>query len=230
MNPQRLAPKAFLLIATLLALPTASFAQVKVLISGGFSAAFQEVLPDFEKSTGITVTATRAGSQGSGQNTIGALLRRGTPADVVILSREGLDDLAKEGRVANETVVDLAQTPLALAVHAGVPKPDISTVEGFKQALLRAKSINAPSTGGIYLKQELLPRLGIAPAVSGKINDSGIASVVSGESDIAFRPVSEVFGTEGIDFVGPIPQELQKTRPLARLWSREPSSRKRPAA
>src|SRR6266576_2455702 len=107
-----------LLTEAVLALPAASFAQVKVITSGGFSAAFQELLPEFEKTTGITVTAARGSSQGNGPNTIGAQLRRGVPADVVIMSREGLDELIAEGRIVAGTDVDLAQTPLGLAVRA----------------------------------------------------------------------------------------------------------------
>src|SRR5215471_16949273 len=129
------------LIAAVFSLSTVSFAQVKVITSGGFSAALQELAPEFEKTTGVTVTIARGASQGSGPNTISAQLRRGVTADVVIMSREGLDDLIKEGRIAAGTDVDLGQTPLGMSVRAGAPKPDIRTIEAFKQTLLRAKSI-----------------------------------------------------------------------------------------
>jgi molybdate transport system substrate-binding protein len=136
--------KSVLVIAALLALPSASFAQIKVITSGGFAAALQEILPEFEKATAIKVTTARGASQGNGPNAIDAQLRRGVPADVVILSREGLDELIAEVRIAEKTDVDLAQTPLGVAVRAGAAKPDISTVDAFKQALLHAKSINFP--------------------------------------------------------------------------------------
>src|SRR5450631_2679641 len=96
-----------LAIAAVLALPTASFAQVKVVISGGFSAAYREVLPEFERTTGIKVTTTTGGSIGNGPNTIGAQIRRGVAADVVILSREGLSELMTEGRLVAGTDTDL---------------------------------------------------------------------------------------------------------------------------
>jgi molybdate transport system substrate-binding protein len=91
MNKSRRSPHMFIFAITMFAaLPSASPAQVRVLITGGFSAAYQELLPQFEKSTGITVTTTLGMSEGNGPTAIGAQLRRGVPADVVILSREGL--------------------------------------------------------------------------------------------------------------------------------------------
>src|SRR5262249_59799212 len=95
--------------------------------------------------------------------TIGAQLARGVPADVVILSREGLNDLIAANRIAAGTDVDLARVPLGVAVRAGAPKPDVSTVEGFKRALLNTKTVAVPaSTTGIWLTTNLFPRLGLA--------------------------------------------------------------------
>jgi len=197
-------------IAAALGLPSQSFAQLKVIISGGFSAPYEQVAPQFEKSTGITVTATRGASQGTGPNTIGAQLRRGVPADVVIMSREGLNDLIAERRIVPGTDVDLAQTPLGLSVRSGAPKPDISTVETFKKALLDAKSVTFPaSTTGIYLITKLFPRLGIANDLAGKITNTGVAAVAKGDAEIAIQPVSELLLAPGADFVGTLPNEVQ---------------------
>ncbi len=202
--------RVVLAIAAVLAGPTASFAQVKVITSGGFAAAFREALPPFERTAGVTVTTTSGASQGSGPNTIGAQLRRGVPADVVIMSREGLDELIGEGRIVSGTDVDLAQTPLGVAVRAGAPKPDIGTVDGFKQTLLRAKSITfASSTTGIYLTTKLFPRLGIADALAAKSTTAAVAAVASGEAELAIQPVSELLHVPGVDFVGTIPAEVQ---------------------
>ncbi len=218
-------------IAAVFAMPSASFAQVKVITSGGFAAVLQEILPKFEKATGITVTTARGPSQGKGPDTIGAQLRRGMPADVVILAREGLDELIAEGRIAAKTDVDLAQTPLGVAVRAGAAKPDISTVDAFKQALLRAKGINFPSsTTGIYLTDKLFPRLGVSRELSGKIKDSGIAALVNGESEIAVQPVSELLHMPGVDFVGPVPAEIQYVSVFSTAMvagSKEPESARR---
>jgi molybdate transport system substrate-binding protein len=105
--------------------------------------------------------------------------------------------------------VDLAQVQLGVAVRAGAPKPDISTVDAFRQMLLRSKSINALSTTGLYLTEKLLPKLGIAGEVTGKIRGGTVATVATGEVEIAIRPVSELVNVRRIDFVGPVPKELQ---------------------
>ena len=133
------------------------------------------MLPEFEKTTGITVTTTRGQSQGGGPNAIGAQLRRGVPADIVIMSKEGLDELIADGRIAAGTDLDLARTPLGVSVRAGASKPDISTVAAFKQMLLRAKSITFPSsTTGIWMTTKLFPQLGIAGEMAGKSSNTGV--------------------------------------------------------
>ena len=202
-------PRLVFVIA-LLALPTASFAQLNIIMSGGFAAAYQEIVPEFEKSTGIMVTTARGQSQGKGPNAIGAQLRQGASADVVIMSREGLDQLIAEGRIVAGTDVDLARTPLGMAVRAGAPKPDISTVDAFTRLLLRAKSITFPdSTTGIFMTTTLFPRLGIADEIARKITHTGVAAVAKGDAEVAIQPVSELLHVPGTDFVGTIPAEVQ---------------------
>src|ERR1700680_2151692 len=119
MNKRWQAPMLIFLIAAFLSAPAPSFAQITVITSGGFSAAYREVLPEFEKASGIRVTTKSGASQGSGPNPIGAQLRRGVPADVVIMSREGLVELMAEGRIVAGTDLDLAQTPIGVSVRAG---------------------------------------------------------------------------------------------------------------
>ena len=152
-------------VVAAVAFPAASFAQaqVKVILSNGFGAAYREALPDFEKTSGIKVTTTTGASQGNGPNTIGAQLRRGETADMVIMNKAGLDDLMAEGKIAPGTNVDLARTLLAVAIRSGAPKPDVKTVDAFKKTLLGAKSISVDaSTSGILLTTNIFPRLGIA--------------------------------------------------------------------
>lgn len=210
MNTSRRSPHIFIFAITIIvALPSPSPAQVRVLISGGFSAAYQELLPQFEKSTGITVTTARGASQGDGPTTIGAQLRRGQPADVVIMSREGLAELLAEGRIVIGSDVDLARVPLGVGVRAGTPRPDISTVKAFKQTLLRAKSIGIQSTSAIYLKARVFPQLGIAGALADKLSNAGAAEVASGGVAMVVLPVSEILPVRGVDFVGTIPADLQ---------------------
>jgi molybdate transport system substrate-binding protein len=202
-----------LIVAALLTVPPIASAQVKVIISGGFSGPYERLLPEFERTTGIKVETGSGASQGSGPQTIGAQLARGVPADVVILSREGLAELIAKQRIAPGTDVDLARTPLGVAVRAGAAKPDVSTLERFKQVMLKAKVVAVPSsTSGIFLIKEVLPRLGIANRVNVKATARGTgaaALVASGEAEIAVMPVSEIVHAPGVDYAGPVPEEIQ---------------------
>jgi molybdate transport system substrate-binding protein len=128
---------------------------------------------------------------------------------VVILSREGLDELLAEGRIVKGSDVDLASVPLGVGVRAGTPRPDISTVDAFKQTLLRAKSIGIQSTSANFLKTKIFPQLGIAGALAGKLSGAGAAQVATGEVEIVVLPVSEILPFHGVDFVGTIPADLQ---------------------
>lgn len=210
---KRSAINAFVAIAGLLLLPQAASAQLKVMISGGFSGPYEKLLPEFERTSGIKVTTGSGSSQGSGPQTIGAQLARGVTTDVVILSREGLDDLIAAKRIAAGTDVDLARTPIGVAVRAGAPKPDVSTVEAFKQTLLKAKAVAVPgSTSGIFLTTQIFPRLGIADRINLKRTARGAdapAMVAKGEADIAVLPVSEILHAPGVELGGVIPEEIQ---------------------
>ena len=185
-------------------------AQITVLASGGFRAALTGLLPEFQRTTGITVTLLSGPSQGPGPDTIAARLRRGVQADMVIMSREGLEDLIAEKRIAPGTQIDLAQAPLGLSVRAGAPKPDISSVDAFKQTLLHAKSVTfRASTTGIYLTTTLFPRLGIADEMAKKSTTAGVAAVASGDAELSIQPVSELLPQAGAQFVGILPKEIQ---------------------
>lgn len=202
------------LVLPIVLVPTAALAQgqiqMRVMMSGGFSAAFQELQPEFEKTTGIKIAVTRGPSQGVGPDTIGNQLHNGAPADVVIMSKEGLDELIAEGWIVAGTDVNLGQAPLGMSVRAGAPKPDISTVEAFKQAMLRAKSVTFPgSTTGMYMVNTLFPKLGIAKEMRAKTTSTGVAAVAKGDAEIAVQPVSELLHVPGTQFVGTIPAELQ---------------------
>src|SRR5262249_22595131 len=165
---------SLVILATLLLWPAVASAQLNVLISGGFSGAYEQLLPEFERTTGIKVTTGSGASQGSGPQTIAAQLARGVPANVVILSREGLTELIDAKRIVAGTDVDLARVPLGVAVRAGSPKPDVSTVEAFKQTLLKAKTVAVPgSTSGIWLVKDLFPRLGLADKLNTKVAARG---------------------------------------------------------
>ena len=186
---------------------------MKVLISGGFSGPYEHLIPEFERTSGVKVTTISGSSQGTGPQTIAARLARGVAADVVILSREGLTELIRAQRIAAGTDVDLARTPIGVAVRAGAPKPDVSTVEALKKALLKARTVAVPSsTSGIFLMEEIFPRLGIADKIDIKATPRGTgaaALVASGEVDIGLLPVSEIVHAKGVDLAGVIAEEIQ---------------------
>jgi molybdate transport system substrate-binding protein len=188
-------------------------AQLSVLMSGGFSGAYERLLPQFKQASGISVTTGSGASQGAGPQTIAAQLARGVRADVVILSREGLGELIAANKIAAGTDEDLAQVPLGVAIRAGTAKPDVRTVEAFKQLLLSADTIAMPaSTSGIWMTTDLFPRLGIAGRVRTKLAPRGTDAtrmVAAGEVDLAVMPVSEILSAPGVEFAGPIAPEIQ---------------------
>jgi len=202
-----------IIFAMVLLGPAAASAQVKVLMSGGFSGAYEQLVPEFERTSGLKVTTGSGASQGTGPQTIAAQLARGVAADVVILSREGLSELIAATRIVAQTDVDLARVPLGIAVRAGAPKPDVSNVEAFKQLMLKAKTVAMPeSTSGIWLVNDLFPRLGIAGKVNVKTTPRGSGAtgmVAAGEADLAVMPVSEILHATGVDFAGNIAPEIQ---------------------
>jgi len=188
-------------------------AQLHVLISGGFSGAYEKLLPEFERTSGFKVTTGSGASQGAGPQTIAAQLARGVAADVVILSREGLTELIAASTIVAGTDIDLAQVPLGVAVRAGTAKPDVRSVEAFKQLLLKAKIVAMPaSTSGIWLQTDLFPQLGIAEKVSTRLAPRGADAtrmVAAGDADLAVMPVSEIMHAQGVDFAGQIAAEIQ---------------------
>jgi molybdate transport system substrate-binding protein len=148
--------------------------------------------------------------------TLGLLdrLRGGETADVVILTRQGLDDLVRQGSVVAASCVDLARSFVGIAVKAGAAHPDIATEPALRAALLGARSIAYSRIGasGIFFAQ-LIGRLGIASEVNARarIIPSGLtaALLVSGEADLAVQQISELKQVAGVEVVGPIPRELQ---------------------
>jgi molybdate transport system substrate-binding protein len=184
-----------------------------VMISGGFSLAYRQVLPEFERNTGITVATLSGASQGTGPKTIKSQLEQGTEVDVVILSKEGLDELIAAGRIATGSAAELASVPLGAAVRQGSAKPDIGSVDALTRALLSARLVALPgSTSGIFLKDEIFPKLAIADKVRSKLFARGIEStgaLAAGEVDLAIGPVSELVNQPGIELVGALPDDVQ---------------------
>jgi molybdate transport system substrate-binding protein len=182
--------------------------------SGAFTAAFLALIPPFERATRnkIVVAAT---SIGTGENSIPNRLRRGEPVDVVIVADGVLVGFIKDGLIMAESYTPLARSAIGMAVRAGAAKPDISSVDALKRALLQAKSIAySSSVSGHYLSTELFQRLGIADQILGKsrrIEGERVgAAVARGEAQIGFQQISELLPVPGIDCVGPLPPEVQR--------------------
>ena len=194
-------------------------AQLEVMISGGFQGPYNQILPSFEKMSGIKVVTKSGASQGSGPKTIKAQLLAGTAVDVVILSREGLSELIAMNKILPNSDVDLAQVSIGLAVPTGNAKPDILTMKTFSNALVNAKKIVVPgSTSGIYLTQKVFPKLGINDQISVQITERGAQAttlLANHEANIAIQPSSELINVAGIDYVGPIPDSLQLIQTFA---------------
>ena len=205
--------------ALFLILSTPAMAQLEVMISGGFQGPYNQILPSFEKMSGIKVVTKSGASQGSGPKTIKAQLLAGAAVDVVILSREGLSELIAMNKILPNSDVDLAQVSIGLAVPTGNVKPDILTTKAFLNALVNAKKIVVPgSTSGIYLTQKVFPKLGINDQISVQITERGAQAttlLANHEANIAIQPSSELINVAGIDYVGPIPDSLQLIQTFA---------------
>jgi molybdate transport system substrate-binding protein len=188
--------------------------EVRVMTSGGTAAAFVALAPEFERATGHKVV-TLATSTGLGADSISSRVRRGEPVDVIILSRAQIDELAGESKVVAASGVDLARSSIGMGVRKGAAKPDISTVDALKRALLQAKSVAySAQVSGIYLTTELFPRLGIADQMTKKgirVDVGRVGAVVArGEAEIGFQQISELMEVDGVDLVGPLPAEVQR--------------------
>jgi molybdate transport system substrate-binding protein len=141
-------------------------------------------------------------------------LRAGEAADVVILTREGLDEIAREGRVDGGTCVDLARSWVGIAVKAGAPHPDIATEAALRAALLGARSVAYSRLGASgILFAGLIEQLGIAADINAKavVIQQGFTAekLVTGEADLAVQQISELKQIDGIEVVGSIPRDLQ---------------------
>jgi molybdate transport system substrate-binding protein len=190
-------------------------AEIRVVSSGGFSAAYKALAPEFERASGHRLVTGWGPSMGATHDAVPARLARGEAIDVVIMVGYALDSLVKEGKVVGESRVDLARSGIGLAVRAGAPRPEIGSVEALKRTLLAATSIAySDSASGVYVSTELFQRLGIDDAVKGKsrmIPAEPVGQVVArGEAELGFQQMSELIPVAGIDLVGPLPPEAQK--------------------
>jgi molybdate transport system substrate-binding protein len=184
-------------------------AEIKVIASGGFRAAYLELVPGFERVNEHKVATVFAGSVD-----IMKRMQAGETCDLVIMPGASVDELIKLGKVVAGSRVDLAKSGIGVAVRAGAPKPDISSGDALKRALLAANSIAySSSASGVYLAG-LFQRMGIAEELRPKIKQSppGVPVgelIARGEAEIGFQQISELLPVAGIDYLGPLPADIQ---------------------
>jgi molybdate transport system substrate-binding protein len=208
--PRHLAIAALLLAA----LAPRAEAEIRVATSGAFTAAYHALKPDLERALGEPLTTVTT-SIGAGEDSIPNRVARGEAIDVVIVPDTVLQQLIDSGLVLADSRVDLVRSTIGIAVRAGAPKPDISTVAALRKTLLAAQSVAySGSVSGTYVSTELYQKLGIAEQMARKsrrIDRERVGAVVArGEAEIGFQQLSELNPISGIDVVGPLPAEVQK--------------------
>ena len=196
------------------AMPQANAVEVKVLTAGAFKQVMLALVPEYEKETGNKIVLDN--------DTAGGLQKRiegGETFDVAIVTPKAIDDLAAAGKIAHGSRVNIASVGVGVVVKEGAPKPDISTVDAFKKALLAAKSVAYidPASGGssgIYV-DKLLERLGIADQIrpKAKLKQGGYVAdlIASGQAELGVHQISEIMPVKGVTLVGPLPKEIQNT-------------------
>src|SRR5690242_8258909 len=195
--------------ALLVAASTAQAAELRVLSGNGARAAVQELCTQFERATGNTIKL---------HFEVNADLKKkieaGEAFDVAVLNPPVIDALIKDGKLVAGSRADIGRSGLGVAVHKGALKPDISSTETFKRTLLAAKAVAYPGKGasGLYFVS-LLDRLGIKAEMQGKLKpmeaEDTVEVVARGEADMVVVVATRITGVPGVDFVGPIPEELQ---------------------
>jgi len=213
---------------------TARATDIKVVTSGAFTAAYLQLVPEYERASHDKLLTGFGPSMGTTHDAIPVRLNRGEAIDVMIMAAPALEDLIKKGKVRADRLVDVVQVKIPIAVNARAPHPDISTLDALKRTLLAAKSIAySDSASGVYLSTELFPKLGIADQIKAKcrkIEADPVGGVVaSGEVEIGFQQISELRPVKGIDIVGELPPGAQRVTIFAAgipVTSRNPDAAK----
>ena len=184
-------------------------AEIKVLSSIATREAYLELVPQIESTSGHKVTTTWAGTTAIMQR-----MAAGERYDLIVISSTEIEELIRRGTIVAGSRVDLAKSGIGIAVRAGAPRPDVSSSAALKQALLAAKTVGYTSgPSGVYMAG-LIEKMGIAAEVKAKYR--GVPSggtigtiVASGDAEIGFQQVSELVHIPGIDYIGPLPPDIQ---------------------
>jgi molybdate transport system substrate-binding protein len=183
--------------------------EIKVLSSIATREAYLELVPQFERASGHSVSTTWSGTTAIMQR-----MAAGERYDLVMISSSELEELTRQGKIVAGSRADLAKSGIGIAVRAGAPRPDVSSSAALKQALLAAKTVGYTSgPSGVYMAS-LIERMGIAAEVKPKhrtVPSGGTVGtiVASGDAEIGFQQVSELVHIPGIDYIGPLPSDVQ---------------------
>ena len=184
--------------------------EVKVLSSIATKEAYLVLVPQFERASDQQVTTTWAGTV-----EIMKRIPQGEVHDLIIVSSTELDELTKQGKIAAGSRLDIAKSGIGVAVRAGAPKPDISAAEALNKTQLAPQTVGyTTGPSGVYMAG-LVERMGIAAEIKAKFRSvpSGgtIGTIVAaGDCEIGFQQVSELVHIKGIDYVGPLPKDIQR--------------------
>jgi molybdate transport system substrate-binding protein len=200
------------LAATLIALPAADAAELRVLSAGAAKAVIADAIPGFEKASGHKIVIE--------YSPVGPIMKRlaeGEQRDIVVLSEETMTEAAAKGWTVPASVAVVGRVGMGVAVKEGAPVPDIATTESFKKTLLAAKSIvyidPTRGTSGKHFAS-VLEKLGIAAAMKpkSKTMEGGFVAeaVAKGEAELAVHQITEILPVKGVKLVGPLPPDLQK--------------------
>ena len=189
--------------------------EVRVVSSGGFTAAYKVLAPLYEQASGVKIVSSYGASMGTAPDSIPSRLARGEKFDIIILADSALDGFIAKGQAVPGSRVDLGRSLIGASVKKGTPKPDISSVPALKAALLNAKSVAySASASGTYLSEELFPKLGVADRMkvtAKKIMSERVGAVVArGDAELGFQQASELLPFTELDYLGPLPDEVQQ--------------------
>ena len=184
-------------------------AEIHVLSTRATEEPYRDLVPEFEKATGHRVVTTFVGTSDVQKKTAAS-----EPYDVVIAIDTLIDDFIKAGKVVPGSRVDIAKSGVGIGLHAGLPKPDVSSPAALKQALLAAQSIGFSTGPSGALVTDMLAKMGIADTVKAKIKQppSGVlvgTFIASGAVEIGFQQTNELSHFPGVDYLGPLPAEFQ---------------------
>jgi len=198
-----------LLVAAMISIDAAQAAEVKVMAANAVKEAYLELVSSFEKSTGHKVTTIWGGTEGVTKRISG-----GEVVDIVIIAAPNIDKLIAEGKLVSGSRADFAKSGVGVAVRTGLPKPDVSSAEAVKRAVLAANSVAYSSGPSGFYVADLFKRMGITDQIKDKVRQpaSGVQVgelVARGEADLGFQQTSELLHVKGIDYLGPLPPEIQ---------------------